>query len=74
LQAIGGDFTWNNKAAGPNFTQSKLDRAFTDLRWIDIWPQARVEFYKGSTSDHATMIITFSSIEKGGKPFRLYDS
>lgn len=59
---------------GPAFRQSMLDRAFTNLPQIDLWPQSRLEFYRGNSSDHATMIISFSSIEKGGTFQINYDS
>lgn len=36
LPSIGGDFTRSNKSIGGNFTESKLDRTFTNMKWIDV--------------------------------------
>lgn len=70
LPSIGGDFTWTNNAVGSS-RQSRLDKALTNLHWMDVWPHSRLECFIGTSSDHVTMIISFTSIEKGSKPFRL---
>lgn len=40
---------------------------------MNTWPEVRVDFHNGS-SDHKAMIIILSQVEKGAKPFRLYNS
>lgn len=65
LPSIGGKFTWSNNSIGYASKQNKLNRNFTNLHWIDLWPNSRLEYCRGNTSDHATMIITFSNIESG---------
>lgn len=72
LSSIGGKYSWTNDSPGPNFIQSKLDRAFANQLWIDTWPEARVVLHNGS-SDHKGMIITILQVEKGSKPFRVYN-
>lgn len=54
------------------FLQSKIDRAFTNQRWVDLWPGARLEF-QCRTCDHKAMIVTISQAEKT-KLFRLFNS
>lgn len=72
MPSIEGDFTWTNNQVGLNFIQSKLDRAFTNQKWIETWPETRVDFHVG-TSDHKAMVITFSQAEKGTKPLRIFN-
>lgn len=74
LSSIGGEFTWTNKSVGSVARFSRLNIVFTNLKWIDLWPQSRFEFYRGSSSDHVIMIIAFSTPKKGHKPFRIYES
>lgn len=59
---------------GGNFIQSKLDRAFTNMKWIDLWPTEKVEYIRGTSSDHASMDVTISEVEKGNKPFKIFYS
>lgn len=73
MPSVGGDFTWTNNSIGPRHKQSKLDRTFTNIHWIDAWPIARLEFFSGA-SDHNGMLVTISQTERGRKSFRLFNS
>lgn len=76
LTSVGREFTWTNNSVGAEFKETRLDRAFTkntNQHWIDYWPKARFEYFSG-TSDHKGMIVAFSQVEKGKKPFRLFNS
>lgn len=57
LPSVGGEFTWNNKSVGPT-RLNKLDKTFTNISWIDLWPQSKLELYRSSSNDHATIIIS----------------
>lgn len=40
---------------------------------MKLWPATRHEYFNG-TSDHKMMMVTISQVEKGRKPFRLFNS
>lgn len=62
VPSIGGEYTCNNRHAGDAFVQSTLDRAFSNQEWVNLFPDVRVEFWFGSYSDHAIMIVSLVQI------------
>lgn len=73
LQAVGGDFTWSN-GEGLEHTRSKLDRALENASWIARWPQVRPRLIRGTTSDHAGLLINLTRVGKSTTPFKFYNS
>lgn len=53
-------------SVGAKFRQNKLDRAFFN-EWLEKWPGARTDFFRGVTSGHAAMIIRFTFLAHGSK-------
>lgn len=68
-----GDFTLSNNSIGALFKQSRLDRAFINMHWMEKWPASRLEFFSGR-SDHKGMLVKISQVEKGRQPFRVFNS
>lgn len=60
---LGGKFTWSNNSLGSNFKQSGTGLLSMRMEeWIRRCPEARNEIFSCLSSDHASMIVTFSVI------------
>lgn len=74
LPSLAGEFTWSNNPPRDNFRQITIDRAFDNQEWTEKWPNTRVGFFRRLMRDHASMTINFSTIQKGTRPFKVYNS
>lgn len=67
---VGRSFTWFR----PNgASRSKLDRFLMSLKWLDRWPATTQITLPSNFSDHCPVMLRFSSIDCGPKPFRIVD-
>ncbi|XP_062118466.1 uncharacterized protein LOC133832098 [Humulus lupulus] len=74
MKTLGPKYTWTNKQDGGAQIFSKLDRAFSNESWIDVFPLAVTYAQWDVVSDHCYLLIKqgdFCSL--GVKPFRLYN-
>ena len=47
----GGKFTWNNSRLGMDFVQERIDRAYANQAWRDLFPRSQVIHLSTSYSD-----------------------
>lgn len=73
LEAIGGRFTCSNRV-GSQHTRSRFDRALGNACWITRWTQTKPKLILGTSSDHATLHLQLTRLEKGSTPFKFYNS
>jgi hypothetical protein len=71
LQFSGNFYTWCNKSIGPKRISSKLDWAFGDVTWMQVYGHLEPRFLPSSISDHSPMLLSFQcQVTTGGRPFR----
>ncbi|KAF7114634.1 hypothetical protein RHSIM_RhsimUnG0081000 [Rhododendron simsii] len=71
LEFKGPTFTWRNKRSDGNFIMERLDMAFANSKWRELFDQAMVFIEAAVGSDHNPIILnTEFPLNKVGKPFR----
>ncbi|XP_062103251.1 uncharacterized protein LOC133814280 [Humulus lupulus] len=71
FKCSGAHFTWSNKHDIGDQIFSKLDRVFTNVSWLDLFPKTEACFKCDCVSDHSCCIIESQELNKVGiKPFR----
>ncbi|XP_062080395.1 uncharacterized protein LOC133785155 [Humulus lupulus] len=74
LRCAGSSYTWSNKHEFGDRIYSKLDRVFTNEKWLDLFPNTEGICKWDSNSDHSYCVIKNHVIGKVGiKPFRFFD-
>lgn len=67
LPLLGRQFTWFH----PNgITMSQLDRILLSADWLSIWGYPTVWVASRDVSDHCPLILRYSNVDWGPKPFR----
>lgn len=70
---VGDMFTWSNDREGEQFTKERLDHAFSNSRWQDLFPFYSVNYEMAQSSDHRPIVVTMASqmniMSRGEKPF-----
>jgi hypothetical protein len=51
-------FTWSNEREQP--TLEKLDRAFSSVNWVDIYPDAFLSAMSTGPSDHCPLVLSLA--------------
>lgn len=72
LDTIGGKFMWSC-GAGPDHTQTCLDRVFASMELLDRWLLARLLLLH-ETSEDAVLCMELLALQKGTKLFKFYNS
>jgi hypothetical protein len=67
LGFLGPRFTWHNGREEDGFTQERLDRAFGNMEWCEIFTKAHVEVLVARSSDHAPLCIDCSTVRRHGR-------
>ncbi|KAH7863586.1 hypothetical protein Vadar_019513 [Vaccinium darrowii] len=71
LEAKGPRYTWRNNRSGENFIMERIDMAFTNASWRELYDQAMVFVEATIGSDHNPLVLdTNAPLNKVGKPFR----
>ncbi|XP_062086259.1 uncharacterized protein LOC133792374 [Humulus lupulus] len=74
LKHTGSFFTWTNNQGGQARIYSKIDHAFANEKWQDLFPTAIAIFKWEVISDHCSCTISIQSKEfLGVKLFRFYN-
>ncbi|XP_062113082.1 uncharacterized protein LOC133824231 [Humulus lupulus] len=74
MHARGSHFTWTNKQANEDKIYSRLDRAFKNEDWLDLFPQSEAVFNWELLSDHCYCIIKpEATVNCGVKLFRFFN-
>ena len=60
LGYYGPDYTWCNMKEGSNRISLRLDRAFANSEWLELFQEPIVHHLADSTSDHCHLTITDS--------------
>lgn len=70
MAASGCFHTWANNQTGDAFVSKKLDRALSNLDWLQHFGNTAVEFLERGVSDHSPILVTVEQfISYGPKPF-----
>ncbi|XP_030487085.2 uncharacterized protein LOC115704001 [Cannabis sativa] len=73
VKSCGNFYTWSNKQQGDDRIFSKIDRAMANLSWMDMFPNAEVNFINEEMMDHTPAVMTFYDMAPSGKkPFRYF--
>ncbi|XP_062104358.1 uncharacterized protein LOC133815544 [Humulus lupulus] len=74
LRRSGLNFTWSNNQDGASRIYSRIDHAFANEEWHDIFPNSTTHFAWEAISDHCSCVVSATISEKIGlKPFRYYN-
>ena len=65
LGFAGVPYTYNNGQHGDRNVQVRLDRAYADETWKDLFPATRVLHLATPCSDHAPLLIQLGDVEAG---------
>ena len=66
LSYCGSDFTWCNMqgGGGENIIYLRLDKAFTNLEWVDKFGEMKVHHLPDSTFDHSALLVSTSVLQR----------
>ncbi|KAH7837746.1 hypothetical protein Vadar_017480 [Vaccinium darrowii] len=71
LEFKGPRFTWRNSCSGDSFIMERIDMAFANSKWRELYDKAMVFVEPAIGSDHNPLILnTNVPLNKVGKPFR----
>lgn len=71
LEFKGPKFTWRNNRAGNDLIMERIDMAFADSKWRELYDQAMVFVEAAIGSDHNPLILnTKFPLQKVGRPFK----
>ncbi|XP_062099618.1 uncharacterized protein LOC133805450 [Humulus lupulus] len=74
LKSLGSFFTWTNNQNGSTRIYSKIDHAFVNENWFDLFPFASAVFKWEVISYHCSCIVNIQSkVSLGTKLFRFYN-
>ncbi|KAL0383108.1 UNVERIFIED_CONTAM: hypothetical protein Scaly_0598100 [Sesamum calycinum] len=71
----GTSFTWCNNQHEPNTVRERLDRAWSNLAWLHLFPNSRVQHAQSLYLDHSPLVVELGPVAikqllKGHKQFR----
>lgn len=74
----GVEYTWDNRQSGRANVKARLDRAFGNLSFINLFEHIKVRHIVATESDHSFVFVdvreySVSSVPRGPKPFRYED-
>ncbi|KAM6547368.1 hypothetical protein CsatB_019044 [Cannabis sativa] len=73
VKSCGNFYTWSNKQQGDDRIFSKIDRAMANQSWMDMFPNADVNFMNEELMDHTPAVMSFYDMAPSGKkPFRYF--
>lgn len=71
LEFKGPRFTWRNNRGSGDFIMERIDMAFANAKWREMYPQAIVLVETAIGSYHNPLLLnTVFHLKKVGKPFR----
>ncbi|XP_062114236.1 uncharacterized protein LOC133825289 [Humulus lupulus] len=74
LKRSGSFFTCSNNQEGASRIYSRIDHAFVNEEWHDIFPNTTAHFAWETISDHCSCVVAATISEKiGFKPFRYFN-
>lgn len=53
----GSRYTWSKNRGGPAHTRSRLDRAFSNEGWVQLFPDSSVRNLPRTYSDHSPLLV-----------------
>uniref|UniRef100_A0A803P9Z7 Reverse transcriptase domain-containing protein n=1 Tax=Cannabis sativa TaxID=3483 RepID=A0A803P9Z7_CANSA len=69
LKRQGSFFTWSNNQGSKDRIYSRIDHAFKNKEWLDLFPNSSASFSWEEVSDHCVIVITSAvMVEIGVKP------
>ncbi|KAF5466697.1 hypothetical protein F2P56_016602 [Juglans regia] len=63
----GDKFTWSNRHVDETFTKEILDRAVTNSKWFEAYPDKMLEVLPVRCSDHRSIVLWFDKQVGRGK-------
>lgn len=57
LGFVGGKVTWEKSRGKTDWVQERLDREFANNGWCELFPQAELQVWDVSTSDHLSIFL-----------------
>lgn len=69
LTTTGYYFTWNNKRGGQGNIQSKIDRLYYNVQWMQQFDMSNAGALDPGISDHCPLKINIKSVGHGKKTF-----
>lgn len=57
INLIGHQYTWERGRDIDNWMEFRLDRALTNLAWLNLFPMAKLYNNEGTTSDHSPILL-----------------
>lgn len=73
MNSSGSFFTWCSQQAAESRVYWKLDRVIGDVKWLEVFPQARVEYCHSVLSNRALAILSLQVSHVRKPPFRFLD-
>ncbi|XP_035551759.1 uncharacterized protein LOC118349911 [Juglans regia] len=70
IHSHGQEFTWSNNRNGRDFTKEKIDRAFGNKEWNDIYTQGVCNVLPAIMFDHSPLSISLHNTNHGMKKKR----
>ncbi|KAH7853775.1 hypothetical protein Vadar_006420 [Vaccinium darrowii] len=71
LESKGPKFTWRNNRRGEEFIMERIDMAFANYKWRELYEKALVFVEPAIGSDHNPLVLnTKVPLDKVGRPFR----
>ncbi|KAJ8439003.1 hypothetical protein Cgig2_012999 [Carnegiea gigantea] len=73
LRSYGNYFSWSNRGRNGQRIWSKIDRAFSNLEWYNVFDFTQVENMAEEISYHTPLLITFPNCPRPQASFKYYD-
>lgn len=64
LGFVGKKFTWCNRRSGFANIRERLDRGIANIPWRVVYPNAVIQHYDITTSDHITLVLSLLGLEQ----------
>jgi len=71
--SFGGYYSWSNKDRNGKRLWSRIDRAFTNLEWYNLFDFTQVDYLTEGISDHVPLKIAFHNSPRSGQSFKYFD-
>ncbi|XP_042950232.1 uncharacterized protein LOC122282338 [Carya illinoinensis] len=68
LKYLGKSYSWCNEHAGNSRSWARLDRSLVDQHFLDAFPDSVMRYLPRTSSDHASMVISFVKSFEGYGP------
>jgi len=73
MRSFGGYYSWSNKARNGKRLWSKIDRAFINLEWFNLFDFTQVDYLAEEISNHAPLTIAFRNSPRIKQSFKYCD-